>query len=149
MTSPTSQPWSYQGNKYLVSRTSGEPSYKKCAEVVRKFVKDSDVHVPAELKRKNVAAFSYFYDRAVDSGILDAGSQQGSAKLISFIEAANKACVSSVPDDASFLCVDLTFIVTLLADGYGLTPDKEIHICKKINGHETSWALGVAYNLVE
>jgi hypothetical protein len=39
--------------------------------------------------------------------------------------------------------------VTLFIDGYGLNADKEIDLVKKINGHETSWALGVAYSLVE
>ena len=67
----------------------------------------------------------------------------------SFIEAANKACWKSVPDEAGLMCVDLTFIVSLFVDGYGLKPDKEIQLFKKINGHEASWALGVAYNLVE
>jgi hypothetical protein len=34
-------------------------------------------------------------------------------------------------------------------DGYGLKSEKEIQIFKKIDGHEASWALGVAYSLVE
>jgi hypothetical protein len=34
-------------------------------------------------------------------------------------------------------------------EGYGLNSEKELYLFKKINGHETSWALGVAYSLVE
>jgi hypothetical protein len=82
--------------------------------VARKVVKDSGVHVPAELANRQIAAFSYFYDRAVDSGILSAGVTEGKAKVKSFIEAANKACYKSVPEDAGFLCVDLTFIVAMV-----------------------------------
>ena len=115
----------------------------------RKVINESNIHVPVELDGQHIAAFSYFYDRAIDSGILPNGATEGTAKIKSFIEAANKACWKNVPDDASFLCVDLTFIVSLLVDGYGLKPEKELNLFKKIDGHEASWALGVAYSLVE
>jgi hypothetical protein len=61
----------------------------------------------AELRQQNIVAFSYFYDRAIDTGILPEGATEGKAKIKSFVEAANKACYKDVPDDAAFLCVDL------------------------------------------
>ena len=143
------QSWSYGGVNYLISSPAGEPSYKNCLDVVRKVLNESNVHVPTELQRQNVAAFSYFYDRAIDSGILPNGATEGTTKIKSFVEAANKACWKNVPEDASLLCVDLTFIVSLMVDGYGLKPEKELQLFKKIRGHEASWALGVAYSLVE
>lgn len=149
MAVPKSQSWSYGGDQYQISSMGVDSSYKKCLEIVRKVVNASDVHQPIELRRQNIAAFSYFYDRAIDSGILAAGMTEGKTKIKFFVEAANKACYKDVPEDAGFLCVDLTFIVTILIDGYGLNADSEIHLFKKINGHETSWALGVAYSLVE
>jgi ectonucleoside triphosphate diphosphohydrolase 5/6 len=149
MASSKPQSWSYGGSNYLISSPPGEPTYKKCFDVVREVVNASDVHVPIEMQLHNVAVFSYFYDRAIDSGILSPGATEGSTKIKSFIEAAKKACYKNVPSDAGFLCVDLTFIVGLLMDGYGLKSEKEIQIFKKIDGHEASWALGVAYSLVE
>ena len=142
------QAWTYGSAKYKISSAGVDATYKKCLEVVRNVVNASEVHRPAELRQHNVAAFSYFYDRAIDAGILPEGAFEGKAKVKSFVEAANKACYKDVPEDAGFLCVDLTFIVTMLIDGYGLNADKELNLLKKINGHETSWALGVAYSLV-
>jgi ectonucleoside triphosphate diphosphohydrolase 5/6 len=141
------QPWSYGGSNYLISGPRKKPTYKKCLNVVRKVLKAKKVHVPVELQHHNVAVFSSFYDCAIDSGILPAGATKGSTKVKSFIKAAKKACYKNVPKTAGFLCVDLTYIVGLLMDGYGLKPEKEIQIFKKIDGHEVSWALGVAYSL--
>ena len=37
----------------------------------------------------------------------------------------------------------------LLTEGYGLPDDKTVHLYKKINGHEASWALGLAFNILQ
>lgn len=47
-----------------------------------------------------------------------------------------------------FLCLDMSYIANLLTTGYGLSPKKNIYLMKKINGIETSWALGAAFNLL-
>ena len=36
----------------------------------------------------------------------------------------------------------------MLSRGYGLADGKEIRLFKKIDGHEVSWALGCAYNIL-
>jgi ectonucleoside triphosphate diphosphohydrolase 5/6 len=46
------------------------------------------------------------------------------------------------------MCLDLTFIWVLLEKGFGLRGDTKIFLYKKIDGHEISWALGAAYNLL-
>lgn len=107
------------------------------------------VHLPVEIQSRNIAAFSYFYDRALDANIISADSPKNRAKIQSFVDAATRACLHKLNDENPFLCVDLTYIVSLLIDGYGLLPDKEVHLFKRINGHEASWALGVAYSIVE
>ena len=124
-------------------------SYEACNDVVRQVIQAQNVHVPAEIHSRKIAAFSYFYDRALDNGIIEPGLSQGRATIQSFIDAAERACKVANHEDTGFQCVDLTHIVSLLIDGYGLPPTKELHLYKKINGHEASWALGVAYSIVE
>jgi len=51
--------------------------------------------------------------------------------------------------DQPFMCLDLTFIYVLLRDGFGLEPSTKLHLYKKINGHELSWALGAAFNVLQ
>lgn len=42
----------------------------------------------------------------------------------------------------SYSCMYYSYIYALLVRGYGMNPDRQIHIAKKINGLETAWALG-------
>lgn len=78
------------------------------------------------------------------------------------------AC-SEANADQPFMCLDLTFIWVLLEKGFGLGPETPLHVSitstflrmktlmlciflqlyKKVNGHEISWALGAAYNVLK
>jgi len=148
MASTTAQPWSFHGKNFVISSPGKGASYESCRDVVRPVIAAQNVHVPAEILSRNVAAFSYFYDRALDNGIVSPGQLEGRATIQSYVDAAKLACSSGSHQDTAFQCVDLTYIVSLLVDGYGLPLDKELHLFKKINGHEASWALGVAYSIV-
>lgn len=92
------------------------------------------------------------------------------------IVAKAKEVCATANTDQPFMCLDLTYIAVLLKDGYGLnmkTNIKVSHTCtsvyiymslsqenivlifisvfqlyKKIDGHEISWALGCAYNML-
>ena len=64
------------------------------------------VHQCEEVPTRKIAAFSYFYDRAVDAGIIEHG-QSAVVQVQDFLDAAKTACDSS---EHPFLCVDLTFI---------------------------------------
>ena len=74
-------------NKYFFCHTISSPgkgvSYQSCREVVRKVISAQDVHVPSEILSRNVAAFSYFYDRALDNGILLPGQVEVSQNSFS------------------------------------------------------------------
>jgi hypothetical protein len=61
---------SFHGKNFVISSPGKGVSYQSCREVVRKVISAQDVHVPSEILSRNVAAFSYFYDRALDNGIL-------------------------------------------------------------------------------
>lgn len=100
----------------------------------------------AELLDREVYAMSYYYDRAVESGLIDQ-KQGGTVKVSDFCDAASRACYEVEPKDG-FSCLDLSYICSLLQRGYGLGLEKQITLKKKIDGHETSWALGAAYQML-
>jgi len=139
-----------------INRKEGELKYKgsfrlkeeqgSCAVEAKEFIQSAEVHPAQELKSKNLVAFSYFFDRAVDAGLVRKGEWEGVASVGEFSSAASSACSSQL--SPSFLCLDLSFIASLLQHGYRLPQDAQIKLVKKINGHETSWALGAALELL-
>ena len=102
----------------------------------------------AELTSRKIAAFSYFFDLAAEHDLVQEGATDAVVKVEDYINVAKKACDFG-GGEHRFACMDLTFISTLLTTGYGLPLEKEMQLYKKINGHEASWALGLAYNLLE
>ena len=101
-----------------------------------------------ELGSRKIAAFSYFFDLAAEHDLVQEGATDAVVKVKDYINVAKKACDFG-GGEHRFACMDLTFISTLLTTGYGLPLEKEMQLYKKINGHEASWALGLAYNLLE
>ena len=131
--------------KYKVKREKKVGS-SACMDEVKQFLGSVGIDQSKELPTRKTVAFSYFYDRAVDAGLLKKGDN-GIVTVQEFLEAAKNAC--DKPDPASpFLCVDLTFISGLLHHGYQLPGSAELGLYKKIDGHETSWALGAAFQLI-
>ncbi|CAH1965673.1 unnamed protein product [Acanthoscelides obtectus] len=120
-------------------------SFSNCSEIIVKYVK-SKAHAPEELPLKTIVAFSYYYDRAAEAGLIDE-STGGQIKVKDFRTAAEKVCHDANADQP-FMCFDLTFIWALLEKGFNLNENTKIYLYKKINGHETSWALGAAYNML-
>lgn len=144
MTQASPEQWEFHGKRYRVSK-SKDAGYEKCTLAVHAVIDSLKVHVPDELPIRKIAAFSYFYDRAVDSGILEKG-ESGVVEVQDFLDAAKRAC-----DDPNqpFLCVDVTFIASLLHHGYRLAANARLGLYKIINGYQTSWALGAAFSLLE
>ena len=146
----TPKDWSFHGNNYHISHMSGQGdnNYEPCLALVQAVISAENVHTPIELKNRGIAAFSYFFDLAVEHGLLNEGGTEAVIKVGDYATIARKACALG-GGEHRFACMDLTFISGLLTSGYGLPPDKEIQLYKKINGHEASWALGLAYNILE
>ena len=141
--SPTS--WEFHGKKYTISSSS--VGYDACMKEVNRVIDNLDVDKCEEVPTRKIAAFSYFHDRAVDAGLLSPG-ESGVVTVQQFLDSAQAACAK--PDtDKPFLCVDLSFIAGLLHHGYKLQPQAKLGLYKQINGHETSWALGAAFNMLE
>ena len=102
-----------------------------------------------EVPTRKIAAFSYFHDRAVDAGLISPG-QSGVVTVQQFLDSAQAACSKPATDSKeAFLCVDLSFISGLLHHGYRLKAQAKLGLYKQINGHETSWALGAAFDMLE
>ena len=143
MTTKAAKAWSFQGQDFVIS-TRPESSHEACSGAVRSLL--TDVHQPQELKTRQVAAFSYFFDLAQEHGFVPEGAFDKAARVGDFQTLAMEACG---PKGTGFNCFDLTFAYMLLSEGYGLPDDKVVHLFKKIDGHEASWALGLAFNILQ
>ncbi|XP_027895508.1 ectonucleoside triphosphate diphosphohydrolase 5 isoform X1 [Xiphophorus couchianus] len=136
--------WSFGGLTYQVSgEQDGRAGYKPCYQEVLKVVKGI-IHQPHELEDSNVFyAFSYYFDRAVDAGLIN-NVQGGTVRVRDFKKRAKEACnkMSEFPAVSPFLCMDLTYITCLLKDGFGFKDSTVLQLTKKVKNVEASWALG-------
>ncbi|XP_026197208.1 ectonucleoside triphosphate diphosphohydrolase 5-like [Anabas testudineus] len=145
--------WSFGGLTYHVSGDpDGYSGYKLCYQEVLKVVKGF-IHQPYELEDSNVFyAFSYYFDRAVDAGLID-GVQGGMLEVRDFKKRAKEVCnkMTKYALISPFLCLDMTYITCLLKDGFGFKESTVLQLTKKVNNVEASWALGATldhfYNL--
>lgn len=140
--------WSFGGLTYQVSGDpEGLSGYKSCYQEVLKVVKGI-IHQPHELQGSHLFyAFSYYYDRAVDAGLID-GEQGGRLQVRDFKKRAKEICNKTTMSsaDSPFLCMDLTYITCLLKDGFGFKDNTELQLTKKVKNVEASWALGATLN---
>ncbi|KAL4641800.1 ectonucleoside triphosphate diphosphohydrolase 5-like [Arapaima gigas] len=134
--------WTFGGLSYTVSGNSnGYSGYKLCYQEVLKVIKDV-VHQPYEIKGNSIFyAFSYYYDRAVDSGLID-GNQGGAVEVKEFKKKAKEVCnrMSKYAPLSPFLCMDLTYITALLKDGFGFKDSTMLQLTKKLEGHDAALA---------
>uniref|UniRef100_A0A8R1HWB5 Uncharacterized protein n=1 Tax=Caenorhabditis japonica TaxID=281687 RepID=A0A8R1HWB5_CAEJA len=142
--------WEYALEFWNVNGTTSY-SYDNCYEVTRQFVKSSGIMHLRELKNKPIYLFSYFFDRALNSGLVK-GNDGGNVELAQFREAAKIACgrgKAEIEADGShwmpWQCLDLTYIYSLLRDGYEFEDGQPIVLAKKIKNMEVSWGQGVAF----
>uniref|UniRef100_A0A674NTW4 nucleoside diphosphate phosphatase n=1 Tax=Takifugu rubripes TaxID=31033 RepID=A0A674NTW4_TAKRU len=145
--------WSFGGLTYQVSGDpDGYTGYKTCYQEVLKAVKGI-IHQPFELEDNTVFyAFSYYYDVAVDAGLIG-DVHGGRLQVRDFKKKAKEACSKTTkrPPAFPFLCMDMTYITCLLKDGFGFKESTVLQLSKKVNNVESSWALGAIldhfYNL--
>ncbi|XP_017834970.1 ectonucleoside triphosphate diphosphohydrolase 5 isoform X2 [Drosophila busckii] len=146
--------WTYANVKYQVSgkenskSTAEQPvvDFESCLELVKSKVMPLVKPKPFTLKQHAVAAFSYYFERAIESGLVDP-TAGGETTVEAYRKKAQEIC--AIPNDEQpFMCFDLTFISVLLREGFGLNDSKKVKLYKKIDGHEISWALGCAYNVL-
>ncbi|XP_034827549.1 nucleoside diphosphate phosphatase ENTPD5 isoform X1 [Maniola hyperantus] len=144
--------WIYGNKQYAISgaprpdNMKRDAVYARCHDLVKRYVMKTLDWEPKTAPRGAVAAMSYFYDVAADAGIIDV-MKGGTVSVAQYRASAIKACSASNVDQP-WACVDLVYVVTLLQDAYKIRDNERISLFKKVNGHEVSWALGLAYTTV-
>ncbi|KAF7062566.1 hypothetical protein CFC21_069148 [Triticum aestivum] len=167
--------YTYNGEQYDAVAPPQGAAYDKCREDVTKALK---ISAPCQAKnctfngawnggggpgQADLYVTSSFYYMAADVGLIDSEATSGKTTPAAFRAAAEKICpmgfveakaaypkVRSV--DAPFICMDLIYQYSLLVDGFGLEPTKEITVAQKVKHGEyfieAAWALGEAIEAV-
>ncbi|CAD6193876.1 unnamed protein product [Caenorhabditis auriculariae] len=144
--------WEYALKFWSVNGTR-DYSHLECYEAVRDFVRSSKIMPIKQLSGKQIYLFSYFFDRALNSGLVKSNAG-GKITLRDFRAAAEKACsrTSEELNDGShwmpWQCLDLSYIYSLLHDGYMFSEEQPLVLAKKIKGMEVSWGQGLSYALI-
>ncbi|KAM7409189.1 hypothetical protein PAMA_002743 [Pampus argenteus] len=141
--------WEHADVVYAVrGQKAGEPVYEACLNKVEKLLYKKVVKV-SEAANIDFYAFSYYYDRAIDLGVIDE-NQEGTIKVSDYIDAAKRVCggPSTNPLQGPFLCLDLVYISVLLQE-LGFPSNKQFKLARTINQVETSWALGATFHYIE
>ncbi|GLV35393.1 NTPase [Carabus blaptoides fortunei] len=144
----------YSGVDYYVSgndatvRGDSDPvvDFYDCTRIIIDYVYSKVIPLE-ELHTKQINAFSYYFDRATEYGLIDPFTG-GIVTVEQFMNAAKDAC-ATINVDQPFMCLDLSYIWVLLEHGFGLKPATKLNLFKKIQGHEISWALGAAFNILK
>ncbi|XP_070696597.1 ectonucleoside triphosphate diphosphohydrolase 6 isoform X2 [Pempheris klunzingeri] len=140
--------WEHADVVYTVKgQKAGEPVYEACLTKVEK-VLYRKVMKASEAADMNFYAFSYYYDRAVDLGVIE--KEGGTIRVSDYIDAAKRVCsgLSVSSQQSPFLCLDLVYISVLLQE-LGFPPHKQFKLARTINQVETSWALGATFHYIE
>lgn len=132
------------GITYTISARQEKNGFDPCYSIAQGFIK-KNVDLVDELKEHHIMLFSYFYDRGVDYGLIK--SAGGNVTVENFRKATEDVC-RKPKSGHPFLCMDLTYIYSLLQDGYSLPEKKVVQLTKKVKGIEISWALGAVFDLL-
>ncbi|KAL3351268.1 hypothetical protein AABB24_019723 [Solanum stoloniferum] len=167
--------YSYGGVDYKVKAPKKGSSLKKCRNLTRQALR-----IKAQCNNKNctfngvwnggggdgqktIYASSFFYYIGAQVGIVDTKFPSALAKPIQYLNAAKVACQTKATDVKSvfpqtqdknipYLCMDLVYQYTLLVDGVGLNPYKDITLMNKVQYKnyqiKAAWPLGCAIDLV-
>uniref|UniRef100_A0A8D0KM38 nucleoside diphosphate phosphatase n=1 Tax=Sus scrofa TaxID=9823 RepID=A0A8D0KM38_PIG len=131
--------WIFGGVKYQYGgNQEGEVGFEPCyAEVLR--VVQGKLHQPDEVQRSSFYAFSYYYDRAVDTDMI------GNSVLHSL---SPPVCdnLENFTSGSPFLCMDLSYITALLKDGFGFAGSTILQVqCPRFKG-AAGWLVLSSYS---
>ncbi|KAK4725982.1 hypothetical protein R3W88_030899 [Solanum pinnatisectum] len=164
--------YKYGGAVYPASSTSQGSSMSSCREVALKALKINEpvcTHMKCTFGgvwnggggdgQKNMFVASFFFDRAAEAGIINPSLAVAKVRPADYESAANRVCATGLEgaksefphvetDNLPYLCMDLVYQYTLLVDGFGLEPQQEITLVKKVEYKnsfvEAAWPLGSA-----
>lgn len=117
--------------------------------------------ISQHFQSQDLYIFSYFYDRISPLGLPSKFKLSKLKDLLSGVCAGPSHWTRSFQNSANDFnslydelfgrpewCLDLSFMFSMLHDGYGIPLDREVTIEKKINGHELGWCLGASLPLL-
>ncbi|XP_053330816.1 nucleoside diphosphate phosphatase ENTPD5 [Spea bombifrons] len=142
--------WSFAGVSYRYGgKSDGVGGFNACYSEVLPIVRGK-IHQVAEVRDRHFYAFSYFYDCAAESAMIDY-KHGGVLELRDFSRKAREVCenMSAFSPLTPFLCMDLTYITALLRDGFGFEDGTRLQLTKKVKDVEMSWTLGAAFQLLQ
>lgn len=167
--------YEYTGEVYKVSPPRSGTSLIGCLAHTRKVLK---LDAPCPHKNcsfdgvwnggggdgfKNLYAASYFYDIAVEAGILESDANSAILRPRVYLKAAKKACSATVDNiktlfpriydsDVPFLCMDLVYEYTLLVQAFGIKPTEEITVVQNLEYKGSligaAWPLGCGIDVL-
>uniref|UniRef100_A0A453J918 Nucleoside-triphosphatase n=1 Tax=Aegilops tauschii subsp. strangulata TaxID=200361 RepID=A0A453J918_AEGTS len=150
---------SYNGEQYDAIAPPQGAAYDKCREDVTRALK---ISAPCQAKnctfngawnggggpgQADLYVTSSFYYMASDVGLIDSEATSGKTTPAAFRAAAEKICPMGFVEakaaypkvrsaDAPYICMDLIYQYSLLVDGFGLEPTKEITVAQKVKHGE-------------
>ncbi|KAK4354841.1 hypothetical protein RND71_027035 [Anisodus tanguticus] len=164
--------YKYGGAVYPASAMSQGSSMSSCRAVALKALKVNEpacTHMKCTFGgvwnggggdgQKNMFVASFFFDRAAEAGIINPSLAVAKVRPADYESAAKRACETNLeggksefphvePDNLPYLCMDLVYQYTLLVDGFGLDPQHEMTLVKKVEYKnslvEAAWPLGSA-----
>ncbi|XP_042029156.1 apyrase-like [Salvia splendens] len=167
--------YSYNGVDYKASPPRSGTSLLGCVAQARKLLK---VDTPCANKpctfdgvwnggggdgSDNLYAASYFYDTAIEAGIVELNANITEVRPYVYLKAAKKACSANVDNiktifpqledyDVPYLCMDLVYEYILLVEGFAIKPTKKITVVKNLEYKDSwigaAWPLGCAVELL-
>ncbi|XP_033973364.1 LOW QUALITY PROTEIN: ectonucleoside triphosphate diphosphohydrolase 6 [Trematomus bernacchii] len=140
--------WEHADVVYTVSGQESEGSVlEACRLRVHRLLSGNVLKVEAD--DIDFYAFSFYYDRAAELGLIEEQTG-GSVRVSDYSEAAERVCggVGASSGSSPFLCLDLLYISTLLQE-LGFPPHKTLKLARTIHQVETSWALGATFHYIE
>ncbi|XP_025192687.1 ectonucleoside triphosphate diphosphohydrolase 5-like [Melanaphis sacchari] len=145
-------PFKFSQNIYRVTGASSKEDlaidYQQCKNIIETVVKNIHIDKPEDFLKQKIVAFSYFYGKAKDAGLI--GIEGGDVTINLYYEAAKRVCSDRTYDELNpFKCLDLIYISVLLEQGFGLPVETTVSLMKTVKGCEISWALGAAYHILQ
>ncbi|KAH0622838.1 hypothetical protein JD844_025558 [Phrynosoma platyrhinos] len=154
LTSPCLSPdfqgeWEHAKIMYKIKgQKAGKSLFESCSDEIAKLFTQK-IHKTDEVKDLDFYAFSYYYDLAVDAGLID-DEKGGTLAVSDFETTAKNVCKTMEVQQGEhpFLCMDLTY-VSLLLEELGFPKNYIFKLARKINNTETSWALGAILHYMD
>ncbi|KAM4690543.1 nucleoside diphosphate phosphatase ENTPD5 [Rhinophrynus dorsalis] len=142
--------WSLDGITFNYGgRSEGQTGFNACYSEVLQILRGR-LHQTDEIRSGSFYAFSYYYDRAVDTSLIDP-RHGGKLQVKDFARKAMEVCdnMDQFSSHTPFLCMDLTYITALLLEGFGFDDKTTLQLTKKMHNVEMSWTLGAMFHVLQ